>query len=257
MMRAAGWVTTIAAGAVSTFVACSDSESIKNADRDRTDESSENDGVGGVAGSALNLHGGRGGAGGVGGVTSMELDPGQGGAPVTNGGTICDRFIEDGNPRTADLVALENVVSTYPGYIRRDCRIRGFTEDIDVFGDIRNLAYDLTMYLWGCEGYGYGDTYDPRFDFPLLHPTWQASEEDVEAFIDAYMTKTRNSGLGFSELELQYFRSKLEALAQGAADPGFHGFTRSRCDEETAGLGGAGGAGGAGGSLNALSFDPP
>ncbi len=240
-MRTIGWAALAAIGAVSILAACSDSDDADVSQVEVATGGASSSGGSGTGGSKTKLVAAE--EDGMAGATSM----GQGGALVIDGGVICDRFIVNDDPRTASVTALEHVSDTYPGYIPRDCRIRGFSENIDVFADIANQAYDLTMYLWGCEGFEYED-YDPSVDFPLLHSSWQASEEDVGAFIDAYMAKLKNSGLGFNDFELSNFRAKVEELAEGAADPGLSGYTRSRCDDGPGGLGGAGGVGGAGGA---------
>lgn len=225
-MRTFAWAATIALTNSLFFAACSEQEP--------TDQDSN-----GGAGGAANPDGS---------FFAAEDEPtvvlggadanGMGGADAPDPGVLCDRFTEFDDPLTAYKAAKDRVASQYPGYIVRDCRIAGYADDLQLFGEVRNGALELTLELWRCEDYRLDEEYDPAKDFPLLVSSWKFSEEEILAFTDAYLGKVTNSGLEFTEFELAHFRERIAEIAEGAADPSLTGFSRSRCDE---GQGGAGG----------------
>lgn len=227
-MRNLAWAATLALTTTALLTACSD---------DNEGEVSSTGGAGGTGNPGNEFF-------------AAEDDPsesmggrvplGMGGTPPIDPGALCDRFSKNGNEQWAYKTAVDSIGATFPGYYHRDCRIRGYTEDPEFLSVSPNHVVELTMYLWGCEGYEFED-YAPRKDFPLSLPHWSPSSDDIAAFTDAYLAKVENSGLEFTRFEIEYFREKINELAEGATAPGSQGFTESRCVD---GMGGSGGFGG-------------
>jgi hypothetical protein len=226
-MQTYGWAALTAIIAATTFSAC-------NGGMTAPDDSVL--GSGGNGGSDTKFFAAEDDPDGMGGDRPGRPN-GQGGAE------LCERFTEFDDTKTAYNRAKREIAATFPGYVHRDCRVSGFSTDPSFLADMPNRVIELTLHLWKCEGYEFGDDYSPELDFPLSLPNWQVSAEEVEAFTEAYLSQVKNSGLDFTDFEIDYFRYEIGQLAQGAANDDLSGFSRSTCN---AGVGGAG-VGGAGG----------